>query len=106
MSVDVGGIRIQGKPVRASQTFVAIDAGRFMPAGEFQRRVERLVSTVKSAAPAKGNHEVLVAGDPEWHAERERRQSGIPLGDGTWHCLGETATRLGYAPPSATLIKP
>jgi LDH2 family malate/lactate/ureidoglycolate dehydrogenase len=41
MSVDVGGIRIQGKPTRVSQTFVAIDAGRFMPAEEFQpaRRV-------------------------------------------------------------------
>ena len=32
MSVDVGGIRIQGKPTRISQTFLAIDAGRFMPA--------------------------------------------------------------------------
>jgi LDH2 family malate/lactate/ureidoglycolate dehydrogenase len=99
MSVDVGGIRIQGKPTRASQTFVAIDAGRFMPAEEFPRRVEWLVNTVKSAAPAKGHSEVMVAGDPEWRAEAERRQHGIPLGEGTWECLVETAARLGVGPP-------
>jgi LDH2 family malate/lactate/ureidoglycolate dehydrogenase len=99
MSVDVGGIRIPGKPTRVSQTFVAIDAGRFMPGEEFQRRVEWLVQTVKSAAPAKGFGEVLVAGDPEWRAEAERRQNGIPLGDGTWECLVEIAVRLGVAPP-------
>jgi len=66
---------------------------------EFQRRVEWLVNTVKSAAPAKGYHEVMVAGDPEWRAEAERRKSGIPLGDGTWECLVETAARLGVGPP-------
>jgi LDH2 family malate/lactate/ureidoglycolate dehydrogenase len=109
MSVDVGGIRIQGKPTRVSQTFLAIDAGRFVPPDEFHRRVEWLVNTVKSAAPAKGYDEVMVAGDPEWRAEAERRQNGVPLGDGTWQCLAEVAARLGVsapdaAPPSAKLI--
>jgi len=106
MSVDVGGIRIPGKPVRASQTFIALDAGRFMPVEELQRRVEWLVETVKSAAPAKGYREVLVAGDPEWRAEAERRQNGIPLGDGTLKCLVETAARFGIGPPPAKLMKP
>ena len=109
MSVEVGGIRIEGKPTRTSQTFVAIDVGRFMPIEEFHRRVEWLVNTVKSAAPAKGYGEVMVAGDPEWRAEAERLQNGIPLGDGTWECLAETAARLGVEPPQATsakLIKP
>jgi LDH2 family malate/lactate/ureidoglycolate dehydrogenase len=104
MSLDVGGFRIQGKPIRASQTFLAIDAGRFMPVDEFRRRVDWLVHTVKSAAPAKGYREVLVAGDPEWRAETERRQNGIPLGDGTWQCLAETAARLGIGPPPAKLM--
>lgn len=106
MSVEVGGIRIQGKPIRASQTFLAIDTGRFMPGGEFQQRAEWLVNTVKSAAPAKGFEEVLVAGDPEWRAERARRQNGIPLGEGTLHCLEETAQRLGVGALSDKLMKP
>jgi len=99
MSVEVGGIRIEGKPTRTSQTFVAVDPGRFMPVEDFPRRVEWLVNTVKSAAPATGFDEVMVAGDPEWRAEAERRQSGIPLGQGTWDCLAETAARLGVGPP-------
>jgi LDH2 family malate/lactate/ureidoglycolate dehydrogenase len=99
MSVEVGGIRVKGKPTRTSQTFVALDAGRFMPVEEFHRRVEWLVNTVKSAAPAKGYREVMVAGDPEWRAEAERRQNGIPLGDGTCECLSQTAAKLGVRPP-------
>jgi uncharacterized oxidoreductase len=77
-----------------------------MPVEEFHRRVEWLVNTVKSAAPAKGYHEVMVAGDPEWRAEAERRQNGIPLGDGTWECLVETAAKLGVGPPPAKLMGP
>jgi len=106
MSVDVGGIRLEGKPTRTSQTFIAIDAGRFVPAEEFSRRVERLVNSVKSAAPAKGYSEVLVAGDPEWRTEAARRRSGIPIGDGTWECLVETAARLRVTPPTGSHIPP
>ncbi len=101
MSVEVGGIHVEGKPTRTSQMFMAIDASRFMPLEEFQRRVEWLVNTARSAAPAKGYHEVMVAGDPEWKAEAERRQRGIPLGDGTWKCLLQTSEKLGVPVPLA-----
>ena len=96
MSVEVGGIRIEGKPTRTSHMFMAIDAGRFMPGDEFARRLDWLVNTVKSAAPATGYDEVMVAGDPEWRAEAERLKSGIPLGEGTWTSLDEVAARLGF----------
>jgi len=68
---------------------------------EFTGRVEWLVDMVKSAAPAKGYDEVLVAGDPEWRAEADRRRTGIPLGDGTWESLVQTGDKLGVAPPAA-----
>jgi LDH2 family malate/lactate/ureidoglycolate dehydrogenase len=99
MSIEVGGIRIQGKPTRISHLFLAIDIGRFMPVEEFTRRIEWLVATVKSSAPAKGYGEVLVAGEPEWRAEALRRREGIPLGGGTCEALERTAARLGVAPP-------
>jgi LDH2 family malate/lactate/ureidoglycolate dehydrogenase len=99
MSTEVGGIRIHGKPTRVSQAFLAIDVSRFLPLEEFTGRVERLVKTVKSSAPAKGYHEVLVAGDPEWRAEAARRRDGIPVGEGTWESLTQTAERLGVAMP-------
>ncbi len=102
MSTEVGGIRIAGKPSRVSQTFLAIDVSRFMPVAEFTRRIEWLADTVKSSTPAKGYDEVMVAGDPEWRTETERRESGIPLGDGTCEALEHTAVRLGVAPPPVT----
>jgi LDH2 family malate/lactate/ureidoglycolate dehydrogenase len=86
-----------------SQTFLAMDVGRFMPVEELQQRIEWLVNSVKSAAPAKGYSEVLVAGDPEWRAEAERRKNGIPLGDGTWDCLVKVGARLGVGSPSAPI---
>jgi LDH2 family malate/lactate/ureidoglycolate dehydrogenase len=99
MSTEVGGIRVRGKPTRVSQTFVGIDVSRFMPPNAFTERVEMLVKTVKSSAPAKGYCEVLVAGDPEWRAEAERQRHGISLGQGTWESLSQTADRLGVAVP-------
>ena len=100
MGTEIGGIRIHGKSVRASQTFLAVDIERFMPVAQFTRRVEQLVNTVKSAEPAEGYDEVMVAGDPEWRTESDRRRQGIPLGDGTWKTLVETAKKLGVAMPA------
>ncbi|MFN7993388.1 MAG: Ldh family oxidoreductase [Bryobacteraceae bacterium] len=99
MSVDVGGIRIAGKPLRVSQTFLAIDVARFMPLADFTSRMEWLVNIVKSSAPAAGYDEVLVAGDPEWRAESERAREGIPIGEGTWESLVKTAALLGVPVP-------
>ena len=55
MSTELGGIRIQGQPMRASHLFLAIDVARFMPLDEFARRMQSLVGMVKSSRPAKGS---------------------------------------------------
>jgi len=100
MLTDLGGIGIPGKPLRVNQMFMAIDVARFMPREEFQRRMERLVTELKSSAPAYGYEEVLVAGDPEWRMEAQRRQSGIPIGAGVWKRITAWAERLGTPIPS------
>jgi LDH2 family malate/lactate/ureidoglycolate dehydrogenase len=100
MGTEIGGIRRHGKPVRASQTFLAVDLKRFMPVEDFEGRVDWLVNTVKSAEPAQSYDEVMVAGDPEWRTETERRRQGIPLGEGTWKTLVETAEKLGVPIPA------
>jgi LDH2 family malate/lactate/ureidoglycolate dehydrogenase len=99
MSTSVGGIRIRGRPTRVSQMFLAIDVARFLPLEEFQNRLAQLVATVKSAAPAVGYGEVLVAGEPEWRAEEIRRQQGIPVTTGVWARLVAAAKRLGVEIP-------
>jgi LDH2 family malate/lactate/ureidoglycolate dehydrogenase len=104
MADEVGALRYRGRKVRTSQMFLAIDIARFMPVGEFTARLERLVSLMKTAPPAAGYDEVLVAGDPEWRTEAERRASGIPMEDESWENLLRAAARVGVeAPPSESL---
>jgi len=95
MSTELGGIRIRGRAMRVSQMFLGIDISRFLTPDEFARRMESLIAVVKSTPPAKGYDEVLVAGEPEWRVEAERRANGIPLESGTWKSLTDAASRLG-----------
>ena len=95
MPTEVGGIRFRGKRVRVSQMYMAIDVARFMPVEEFTARVEQLVRIMKSTPAAPGYDEVMVAGDPEWRIEAERRQSGIPIAEGNWDLLVKAAAKVG-----------
>ena len=100
MCTELGGIRVQGQPMRTSQFFLAIDVARFMPLPEFEGRMRTLVAMVKSSKTAQGFEEVLVAGEPEWRAEEERGRDGIPLSDGVWQNLVAAAEKLGVALPA------
>ena len=96
---EVGALRFRGRNLRVSHLFMAIDVARFMPVEEFRARLEHLVAFMKCTPTAPGYDEVLVAGDPEWRLEEERRREGIPLGAGTWEALGKVAAKLGVAAP-------
>lgn len=100
MANEVGAIRFRGRKVRVSQTFIAIDVARFMPLDEFTARMEKLVGIIKAVQPAPGYDEVLVAGDPEWRIEAERRAAGIPIADGNWSELVKAAARVNVPPPA------
>jgi LDH2 family malate/lactate/ureidoglycolate dehydrogenase len=100
MANEVGGIRIRGRHNRCSQCFIAIDIARFMPVAEFTARLEDLIQLMKSTAPAPGYTEVMVAGDPEWRTEAERRRDGIPIEQGNWDLLLKAAERLQVAAPT------
>jgi len=100
MCTELGGIRVQGQPMRTSQFFLAIDVTRFMPLAQFEQRMQSLVEMVKSSNAAKGYDEILVAGDPEWRAEAQRRRDGIPLSDGVWQNLTLAAEKLGVPLPT------
>lgn len=103
MSTELGGVYNRTRPMRTSQLFLAIDVRRFLPMDDFTGRMRRLVEMVKSSAPAHGFDEVMVAGDPEWRARGRRMVEGIPLSDGAWKNLCETAERLNVPlPPSAS----
>jgi LDH2 family malate/lactate/ureidoglycolate dehydrogenase len=99
MAPDVANLRHHGNPVHVNHTFLAIDAARFLPLGQFYERMEFIVDYVRRTPPAAGFSEVLVAGDPEWRMEDERRAKGVPIRPGPWAPIEETARRLGVALP-------
>ncbi len=99
MSTQLGGIRVKGQPMRTSQLFLAINVARFLPLEDFERRMQALVAMVKSSKTARGYDEVLVAGDPEWRIEEQRRRDGIPLSQGVWQNLVQAAQQLSVALP-------
>jgi LDH2 family malate/lactate/ureidoglycolate dehydrogenase len=49
---------------------------------------------MKSTPAAPGFDEVLVAGDPEWRTEAERRVKGLPIAAGNWDLLLKAAARV------------
>ena len=73
---------------------VLIEIQRFLPLADFTRQVRDLVDFVKSADPASGVSEVLVPGEPEARAERERGAAGIPVEAETWRQIEEIAAEL------------
>lgn len=101
MATELPIYRTGGDPLGISHAFIAIDPKRFLPAGEFEARVDRLVGMVKASAPATGHEEVLVAGEPEWRCEDVRRREGVPIPLKLWERLSTIAGELRVTPPRA-----
>lgn len=59
--------------------FLALNPDMFMPPHEFQARLEKLVSEVKSAEPIEPGAEIYLPGEMEFRREQDRLKSGIPI---------------------------
>ena len=69
--------------------FLAIDPALFRKSpGEFESSLDRLVTYARATLPVDPDQPVLVAGDPERAAYRERTKNGIPVADAL---LGESS---------------
>ena len=51
------------------------------------------------ASPAAGADPVMVPGDPERRARRQRLAEGIPVDAGTWQAVADAARTVGVSPP-------
>ena len=71
------------QPRQVAHLFLALDVAAFEEPMVFRARLSRLLHQVRAQEPAPeaAAGRVLAPGDPEQEAERERRQSGIPLGE-------------------------
>jgi LDH2 family malate/lactate/ureidoglycolate dehydrogenase len=99
MMAEVGGLRVKNRPMRVSHFFLAIDPARFLPVDEFQARMQAMRDTVTGSRPAAGFDEVLIAGDPEWRSDEQRRRDGVPVARGIWEQLTVLAESLNVPVP-------
>lgn len=79
--------------------FLVLDINQFAGAEHFLKEVTGLTNNIHSCPKAEGAGDILVPGEPERRACAQRRQSGIPLDDGTWKQLTALAEKLKVAPP-------
>jgi LDH2 family malate/lactate/ureidoglycolate dehydrogenase len=99
MMTEVGGLRIKNRPMRVSHFFLAIDPARFLPMDQFESRMQQMRHTVTSSHAAVGFDEVLIAGDPEWRSDAQRRRDGVPVSRGIWEQLSQLAESLNVPVP-------
>lgn len=76
---------------------LAISLEAFTDTEDFHHYVEELKRRVKNVEPATGFDEVLLPGEPESRAYKERVQSGIPVQDSVWEDLQSLATELNVS---------
>lgn len=59
--------------------FGAMRIDGFIEVDEFKRQMDDWVRTFRATKPQPGTPGVVIPGDPERHAEQERKKTGIPL---------------------------
>ncbi len=67
----------------------------FRPVDEFKAHMDNWIERFKSAAPIDAQQPVVIPGEPELEAEKERKISGIPLAEPVVKDLNELAAKLG-----------
>lgn len=70
---------IEQKRFDVGHLFLAVDPALFRGPGEFESDVDALVDALRASPAADHAQPVLVAGDPEYAAQAERREQGIPM---------------------------
>jgi len=75
--------------------FGAMRIDGFQPANDFKLSVDHWIATMRSSQPKPDSPGPSIPGDPEWLAEGERRQQGIPLHASVVKSLVELGQRLG-----------
>jgi LDH2 family malate/lactate/ureidoglycolate dehydrogenase len=78
---------------------LALDPERTVGRERFGALLSGLLEELRAIPPAPGFDEVLVAGDPEERAERERGRDGIPLSAALSAQLEALSAELGVAVP-------
>ncbi len=73
----------------------AIRVDGFRPVDEFKSHLDNWIARFKSAKTVSEDQKVIIPGEPEFAAEKDRKINGIPLVDVVVNDLNELAVKLG-----------
>jgi LDH2 family malate/lactate/ureidoglycolate dehydrogenase len=91
-----GGMELINQPaVGNGALFMALRPGPFCDPVELRRQTEELCEAVKASPVRDGFDEILIPGEPEYRAERQRQATGIPIADATWQRWREMGLSIG-----------
>lgn len=72
---------------------MAIDISKFRSVDDFKSMIDEMIRDLHATPAEPGEDRVLVAGDPEWDAEEERLEKGIPLHNSQYDEMRSFAAR-------------
>jgi len=101
----LGGV-LSGGGASSSQSYgngngailIALNIEAFRPLASFMIESASLRSSLKRSPAAEGFREVMVPGEPETVARRDRQQHGIPIPIRTWNEISALARQVGVDP--------
>jgi LDH2 family malate/lactate/ureidoglycolate dehydrogenase len=73
----------------------AMKVDGFRPIEDFKSNMDNWIERFKNAKPIDENQKVIIPGEPELEAEKERKINGIPLIDAVVNDLNELASKFG-----------
>lgn len=74
---------------------MALRPDAFMPLDDYLAQVERACAAIKASPSSDPARPVLLPGEPEQNARRERMANGIPMPEAAWQAMQELAESLG-----------
>jgi uncharacterized oxidoreductase len=99
MAGAIGGGQRVDEPTRGgilnSMLATVIDLSRLGDAAAIVQNIEATKQHIRASRPAPGFDEVLLPGEPEHRAARQRSETGIEVDATTWHDIREAAGKLG-----------
>jgi LDH2 family malate/lactate/ureidoglycolate dehydrogenase len=78
--------------------FGAMRIDAFRPASDFKRDMDLWISRFRETAPIDTTQPVIIPGDPEREAKKERLSNGIPLNPAVISDLNLLAEKMGISP--------
>jgi len=83
------------RPYANNMLAIFLDVAAFNAGGGFAAEIKSYIDFFVSAKPEKEGGQVLVPGDPERLARKDRLANGVPMAGGAWEDILRTAAKVG-----------